>query len=95
MLGSRFLSSTALPRSFPSMPRWIISSTGERSRVVAALRGGLGGAELDQAGSIGIGLVRLVVPDPPLVRRSLRVTLGRVLPLLRRHDSRTIGFIRF
>src|SRR5947199_3168149 len=52
------------------------------SRDVPALRGGPGGAELHQAGSIFIRRVWFVVPDPPLVRRSLGVTLRRVLPLL-------------
>src|SRR5205809_6336336 len=51
-------------------------------RRVAALRVGLGGAELHQAGSILIRSVWFVVPDPPLVRLSLRVVLWRVLPLL-------------
>src|SRR6266436_9041208 len=49
---------------------------------VAALRVGPGSAELHQAWSILIGLVWFVVPDPPLVRRSLRVALRRVLPFL-------------
>src|SRR6266436_8334784 len=49
---------------------------------VAALRVGPGGAELHQPGSILIRSVWFVVPDPPLVRLSLRVALGRVLPLL-------------
>src|SRR5207248_10856387 len=51
-------------------------------RDVAALGGGPGGAELHQAGSIFIGRFWFVVPDPPLVRRRLRVALRRVLPLL-------------
>src|SRR5207247_3428123 len=49
---------------------------------IAALRVGAGGAQLHQAGSIFIGRVWFVVPDPPLVGRSLRVALRRVLPLL-------------
>ena len=40
------------------------------------------GAELHEAGTIAVRLVRLVVPDPPLVRRALGVALRRVLPLL-------------
>src|SRR5918996_6057061 len=40
------------------------------------------GAELHEAGTIAVRLVRLVVPDPPLVRCGLRVALWRVLPLL-------------
>src|SRR5216110_4108543 len=51
-------------------------------RRVAALRVGLGDTELHQAGSILIRRVWFVVPDPPLVGRSLRVALRRVLPLL-------------
>src|SRR5205807_1055079 len=49
---------------------------------VAALRGGPGGLELHQAGSIFIGRVWFVVPDPPLVGRSLGVALRRILPFL-------------
>src|SRR5262245_19792539 len=41
-----------------------------------------GGAQLHQAGSIRVRLARLVVPDPPLVRRGLRIALRRVLPRL-------------
>src|SRR5260370_918859 len=52
------------------------------SRGIAALGVGPGGAELHQAGSIFIRRVWFVVPDPPLVRRSLGVALRRVLPLL-------------
>src|SRR5438094_3623555 len=52
------------------------------SRDVAALRGGPGGAQLHQAGSIFIRRVWFVVPDPPLVHRSLGVALRRILPLL-------------
>src|SRR5438094_3839903 len=52
------------------------------SRDVAALRGGPGGAELHQAGSVFIHHVWFVMPDPPLVRRSLGVALRRGLPLL-------------
>src|SRR2546429_3263841 len=51
-------------------------------RRVAALRVGLGDTELHQAGSIFIRRAWFVVPDPPLVPRSLRVVLRRVLPLL-------------
>src|SRR5882724_4629618 len=51
-------------------------------RGVAALRVSLGGPELHQAGSIFIRRVWFVVPVPPLVCRSLRVVLRRVLPLL-------------
>src|SRR2546429_6044860 len=51
-------------------------------RRVAALRVGLGDTELHQAGSIFIRRAWFVVPDPPLVGRSLRVALRRVLPLL-------------
>src|SRR5205823_7477862 len=51
-------------------------------RRVAALRVGLGDTELHQAGSIFIRRAWFVVPDPPLVRRSLRVALRRILPLL-------------
>src|SRR5439155_24605667 len=47
-----------------------------------ALRVGPGGAKLHQAGSILIRRVWFIVPDPPLVRRSLRVAVRRVLPLL-------------
>src|SRR5437879_6757541 len=49
---------------------------------VAAFRGGPGGAKLHESGSIFIRRVWFVVPDPPLVRRSLGVALWRVLPLL-------------
>src|SRR5438128_11123651 len=49
---------------------------------VAAFRGGPGGAKLHEAGSIFIRRVWFVVPDPPLVRRSLGVALRRVLPFL-------------
>src|SRR5437868_13923842 len=49
---------------------------------VAAFRGGPGGAKLHESGSIFIRRVWFVVPDPPLVRRSLGVALRRVLPLL-------------
>src|SRR5438876_8359431 len=49
---------------------------------VAAFRGGPGGAKLHEAGSIFIRLVWFVVPDPPLVRRSLGIALRRVLPFL-------------
>src|SRR5207244_10817631 len=45
-------------------------------------RGGPGGLELQQAGSIFVGRVWFVVPDPPLIRRSLGIALRRVLPLL-------------
>src|SRR5438067_7977524 len=45
-------------------------------------RGSAESAELHQAGSILICFVWFVVPDPPLVRRSLGVALRRVLPLL-------------
>src|SRR5438876_3781506 len=48
----------------------------------AALRVDLGGPELHQAGSVFIRRVWFVVPDPPLVRRSLRVAVRRVFPLL-------------
>src|SRR6266550_1905875 len=41
-----------------------------------------GGAELHQAGSIRVRPARLVVPDPPVVRRGLGIALRRVLPLL-------------
>src|SRR2546430_4149491 len=51
-------------------------------RRVAALRVGAGGAELHQVGSIFIRRAWFVVLDPPLVGRSLRVVLRRVLPLL-------------
>src|SRR5438445_12706377 len=49
---------------------------------VAAFRGGPGGAKLHESGSIFIRRVWFVVPDPPLVRRSLGVALRRVLPFL-------------
>src|SRR5438552_10288133 len=49
---------------------------------VDAFRGGPGGAKLHEAGSIFIRRVWFVVPDPPLVRRSLGVALRRVLPFL-------------
>src|SRR5437016_9037298 len=51
-------------------------------RGVAALGVGPGGPELHQSGSIFIRRVWFVVPDPPLVRGSLRVAIRRVLPLL-------------
>src|SRR5213080_407920 len=47
---------------------------------VAAFRGGPGCAKLHESGSIFIRRVWFVVPDPPLVRRSLGVALRRVLP---------------
>src|SRR5438105_9911216 len=47
-----------------------------------SLGGVPGGAELHQAGSIFIGRVWFIVPDPPLVRRCLGVALRRVFPFL-------------
>ena len=41
-----------------------------------------GGVELHQAGSIRVRPARLVMPDPPVVRRGLGIALRRVLPLL-------------
>src|SRR6516164_10512358 len=40
------------------------------------------GAKLHRVGSIRVRPSRLVVPDPPVVRRGLGIALRRVLPLL-------------
>src|SRR5437763_6292940 len=64
---------------------------------VAALRGLPGGAELHQAGAIFIGRVRFVVPDPPFIRRRLRVAFRRVFPLLlapERSDVEVVASVR-
>src|SRR5205823_7258607 len=54
---------------------------------------GLGSAELHQAGSILIRRVWFVVPDPPLVRRSLRIALRRVLPFLLAPERRDVEVV--
>ncbi len=48
----------------------------ERSISLVVLRGGPGGTELHQAKSIRIRHAGVVVPYPPIVRRSLWVSLG-------------------